>query len=142
MKTAKELMKEVEEKGLGDRFADMQQKSAPNIDASLTGKIIEVLFKYYDDDSEPMFVWTNGEVTGVQEPRKGKRGGKGKKNSTSTKAAANDIVIVKWDTEYLGIDKETGKQEPDTTSHQLIVSKWNKHGPGAWRFILGEDKCD
>ena len=62
---------------------------------------------------------------------------KGKNNITSTKAAANDIVIVKWDKEYLEIDNETGKQEPDTTSQRLMISKWNNHGPGAWRFVLG-----
>ena len=86
-------------------------------------KIIDVLSKYSDNDSKPLFVWAKGEITGVQEPMKGTRGGKGKNNSTSTKAAVNDIVIVKWDKEYLEIDKETGKQEPDTTSQRLTISK-------------------
>ena len=52
MKDADELMKESEEKGLRDRFADMQQKLVPKVDASLLNKRIEVLSKYYDDKNK------------------------------------------------------------------------------------------
>ncbi len=49
-------MKELEEKGLGDRFAYMQQKSAPKVDTALVAKRIEVLSKYFDDDGKPLFL--------------------------------------------------------------------------------------
>ena len=143
MKEAEKLMKELEEKGLGDRYADMQQRSAPKVNTSLVGKRIEVLSKYFDENDEPIFVWAKGEVTGVPEPkaiaRGGKRGGKGK-GKNNTQNVVNDIVIVTWDKEYLGKDKKTGELKPATTSQRLMVSKWNKHSPGAWRFVLREDK--
>ena len=135
MEAAEKLMKELEEKGFGDRIADMQQKSAPKVDATLVGKRLEVLIKYLiDGDWE--FVWAKGKVVGLPEPTAAakkraanKRSGKGKKKSGATEKA-NDFVIIAWDNQY------RCKGEPTTTKQKLTVSKWNKHGPGAWRFVL------
>ncbi len=45
--------------------------------------------KYFNDDGKPLFVWAKGEVTGLPEPKKvvkrGKGGGKGKGNQNNTK---------------------------------------------------------
>ena len=66
-------MKDLEEKGLGDRYVDIQQKLAPKVDATLVGKRIEVLSRYFDEENKPMNVWAKGEVTGFSEPKiKGK----------------------------------------------------------------------
>ena len=50
MEEAVKLMKELEDKGFGDRFADMQQRSAPKVDNLLKGKRLEILIKYWDED--------------------------------------------------------------------------------------------
>ena len=68
MKPAEKQMKELAEKGLGDRYADIQQKSAAKVNAALVGKKIEVLSRYFDENNEPMYVWAKGEVTGIPEP--------------------------------------------------------------------------
>lgn len=127
---AEKLMKELEEKGYGDRFADMQQCSAPAIDKNLVGKKIEVLCEYYEEDGTPFFCWAKGVVEGI--PSKGgKKSSKGKtKIKKGKKEAENQFAIVKWGEEYC-VSGET-----DTTRQKLLKSKWNKHSPGAWRFVL------
>lgn len=136
MEAAEKLMKELEEKGLGDRIADMQQKSAPKVDTTLVGQRIEVLSKYLID-GEWEFVWAKGKVVGLPEPTMAtkKRSGKGKKKSSAPKKA-NDIVIIAWDDDYCC------EGEPTTTKQKLHFKKWNKHGPGAWRFVLEENGSD
>ena len=125
---AEKLMRELEEKGYGDRFADMQQRSAPVIDKNLVGKRIEVLCEYYEEDGTPFFCWAKGVVEAIpSKERKSSSKGKTKKGK---KEAANQFAIVKWDEEYC----ESGGT--DTTKQKLIKSKWNKHSPGAWRFVL------
>ena len=47
MEAAEKLMMELEEKGYGNRYADMQQRSAPKVDSSFVGKRLEVLCQYY-----------------------------------------------------------------------------------------------
>ena len=134
MEAAEKLMKKLEEKGFGDRIADMQQKLAPKVDATLVGKRLEVLIKYLiDGDWE--FVWAKGKVVGLPEPTAAakkraanKRSGKGKKSSATIKA--NDFVMIEWGDDYCC------KGEPKATKQKLAVSKWNKQGPGAWRFTL------
>ena len=129
MEAAEKLMKEFEETGFGDRIADMQQKFAPKVDATLVGKKLEVLGKYFID-GEWEFVWAKGKVVGLPEPTAAKkRSGKGKKKSSAT-IKANDFVIIEWGDNYCC------KGKPKATKQKLAVSKWNKQGPGAWRFTL------
>ncbi len=52
IKAAEKLMRELEEKGLGDRFADMQQRLAPKVGATLIGKRIGVLSRYWDENGD------------------------------------------------------------------------------------------
>ena len=143
MKEAEKLMKELEEKGLGDRMADMQQKSAPKVDATLVGKRIEVLSRYFDEDGEPMYVWAKGEVTAIPVPKAKAKGGKGRGNGkkSNAKTTVSQVAIVTWDKEYWGKDKNDN-WAPAITSQKLVASKWNKHSTGAWRFVLGEDKIN
>ena len=61
-----------------------------------------------------------------------KRSEKGKKKSSAT-IKANDFVIIAWD------DHHCYKGEPTANKQKLTVSKWNKHGPGAWRFALEQN---
>lgn len=136
IKSAEKLMKELEEKGLGDRVADMQQKSAPKFDASIVGKRIEVLSKYWDENNEPIYVWAKGEVTAIPQPKKKASGSKSKGNATTT---VNNVAIITWDEEYLERD-ENGNLGPAMTKQKLIPSKWNKHSTGAWRFVVGDKK--
>ena len=111
MKAAEKLMRELEEKGLGDRFADMQQRSAPKVCATLVGKRIEVLSRYWDENGDSQYVWAKGEVTGIPEPKTKSNGVRNGKNST----AGVQVAIITWDEEYLGKDKH-GKLEPAVTS--------------------------
>ena len=136
IKSAEKLMKELEEKGLGDRVADMQQKLAPKFDASIVGKRIEVLSKYWDENNEPIYVWAKGEVTAIPQPKKKASGSKSKGNATTT---VNNVAIITWDEEYLERD-ENGNLGPAMTKQKLIPSKWNKHSTGAWRFVVGDKK--
>ena len=125
---AEKLMKELEEKGYGDRFADMQQCSSPAIDKNLVGKKIEVLCEYYEEDGTPFFCWAKGVVEAI--PSKGGKSSSKGKTKKGKKEAEHEFVIVKWGEEYC-VSGET-----DTTRQKLLKSKWNKHSPGAWRFVL------
>ena len=133
----------MEEKGLGDRYTDMQQKSAPKVDAKLVGKRIEVLSRYFDEEGEPMYVWAKGEVTVIPVPKAKAKGGKGRGNGkkSNAKTTVSQVAIVTWDKEYWGKDKNDN-WAPAITSQKLVASKWNKHSTGAWRFVLGEDKIN
>ena len=62
MDAAKKLMKELEAKGYGDRFADMQQQLAPKVDNSLVGRRIELICGYYEPDWTAFYCWAKGKV--------------------------------------------------------------------------------
>ncbi len=76
-------------------------------------------------------------MTGIPEPKTNSNGIRNGKNST----AGAQVAIVTWDEEYLGKDKH-GNLEPAVTSQKLLLSKWNKHSVGAWRFVLGGNKSN
>ena len=75
IESAEKLMKELEEKGFGDRFADMQQRSAPKVDMSLKGKRLEVLCRYFEEDGTSFFCWAKCTVDGMLEKEAKKTGG-------------------------------------------------------------------
>ena len=52
------LMKELEEKGFGDRYADMQQKSAPKVDDFLVNAKLEALCEYFEEGRTPFYCWS------------------------------------------------------------------------------------
>ena len=57
----------------------------------------------------------------------------GSKNGKKTRGASgsdNDSAIVTWGDEYCV------KGGAATTRQKLPKNKWNKHGPGTWRFVL------
>ena len=131
IESAEKLMKELEEKGFGDRFADMQQRSAPKVDMSLKGKRLEVLCRYFEEDGTPFFCWAKCTVDGMPEKEAKKTGGsKNGKRTRGDNGSDNDTAIVTWDDEYCV------KGGAATTRQKLPKNKWNKHGPGAWRFVL------
>jgi hypothetical protein len=52
------LMKELERKGFGDRYADMQQKSAPKVDDFLVNAKLEALCEYFEEGRTPFYCWS------------------------------------------------------------------------------------
>jgi hypothetical protein len=131
IESAEKLMKELEEKGFGDRFANMQQRLAPKVDMSLKGKRLEVLYRYFEEDGTPFFCWGKCTVDGIPEKEAKKIGGsKNGKKTRGANGSDNVSAIVTWD------DKYCVKGDVATTRQKLPKDKWNKHGPEAWRFVL------
>jgi len=118
IEAAEKLMQEMEEKGFGDRMADMQQRLAPKMDSSLKGKMIEVLLEYFEPDNTRFFVWTKGKMVGLPLNL-------GKRKRDATAKNKNDMAIIKWDGKYCV------EGSPDTIQQQLLKTKWNKHVKGA-----------
>ena len=117
-------------KGFGDRYQEMQQKSAPKIDKNLVGERIEVLYKYFEDDGSVVNVWCKCTVEGLYVKKTNNTKSKRKANA---KVTSNNEVIIRWDAAYL----RYGDVNP--TRQKLLVSKWNKHDEKSWRFILNEN---
>ncbi len=55
-----------EEEGFGETVAEMQQHSAPLVNAELVEKRLEILFTCNKPDGTEQLVWCKGEVIGVQ----------------------------------------------------------------------------
>lgn len=135
LEAAEKLRTELEDKGFGDRYSNMQQASAPDIDKSLLYQRIEVLLSYTEPNGKDLKVWARGELVGIPEKAKAKaKASKGIKRKRNAKPPpANNLAIVKWDATYL----TKGKVNPQLV--KLLPSKWNKHLLGAWGFILTDD---
>ena len=109
----------------------MQQLSAPKIDESLINKRIEVLCEYFDEEDVPFYCWSKGTVDAVPTKDGQMNNKKGNKSNKKKKSVdANNIAIILWDEEYCV------EGSPNRTQQKLLKSKWNKHTPGAWRFVL------
>ena len=102
-----------EEKGEGDRWTDRQELIAPEINNTLIGYKIEMLFEYIDIDGSQLTNWYHGKVTGIKNER-------------------TNAVIIEWDQECLG----EGDQK--RTVEKLLPTKYNPDGPKqrAWRQYL------
>ena len=102
-----------EAQGKGDRWSEMQEFNAPEVNSDLVGFNIEMLFEYPDDDGGRLTNWYNGEVISIVNEKK-------------------STVRIKWDPLCLGEN-----DEPETVE-QLLPMKWNQNNakPGVWRQYL------
>ena len=138
MDKAETMRDELEKSGFGDRYAEMQQRSAPKVNEALVGQRIEVLCDFEEEDGKHILVWCQGDVSGVPEviirdPKKSKKQRRGvKKTKTVTQRKENNNVILTWDKKY------TREDEVNPTIQTLLISKWNRHTEGSWRFVLND----
>ena len=71
---AQAAMKRREESGVADRVERLQQEEAPAFDQALVGKRIEVLWKYFDKDTnKPHMIWSTGTVKRIADGLTDKR---------------------------------------------------------------------
>ena len=71
---AQAAMKRREADGIADRVERMQQDNAPAFDQELVGKRLEVLWKYFDEDTnEPHMIWSTGTVKRIADGLTDKR---------------------------------------------------------------------
>jgi hypothetical protein len=102
-----------EANGDGDRWSEMQRSVMPDIDSTLIGFRIEMLFEYTETDGATYLDWCHGEVTLVI-------GDKSK------------YAKIRWDEECLR------PGDRSTTQERLLQTKWNPElaRKGAWRDYL------
>ncbi len=86
--------------GVGDRWSEMQRSVMPQMDSTLIGFRIEMLFEYTETDGTTYLDWCHGEVTLVI--------------GDKTKYAKN-----RWDEECLR------PGDCSTTQEKLLQTKWN-----------------
>jgi len=125
IEAAEGLMKELEEKGFGDRYADMQQKSAPKVNDSLVNAKLEVLCEYFEEDGTPFYCWSKCTVNAMPSMDV--------LTKSQVKKKEKEYAIVVWDKEYCA------EGLPDTTLQKLAKNKWNQHTKDAWRFLLDKN---
>jgi hypothetical protein len=102
--------------GDGDRWGEMQEFTAPDIDQDLVGFQLEKLFEYTEPDGSTMLEWCHGEIIAI-------------------KNAKTNTVKVAWDPQFVRTKDER------ETNEKLLPTKWNpkgKHTKGAWREYLKE----
>lgn len=76
---AEAAMKRRQETGVADRVERMQPKQAPEFDQVLVGKRLEILWKYFDKDTNaPRMIWSTGTVKRVADGLTDKRSKKAK----------------------------------------------------------------
>ena len=97
-----------------------------------------MLCDFEEEDGKHILVWCQGDVSGVPEmiirdPKKSKKQRRGvKKTKTVAQRKENNNVILTWDEKY------TREDEVNPTIQTLLISKWNKHTEGSWRFVLND----
>jgi hypothetical protein len=103
------------ERGEGDKWSKMQRDAPPNVDKTLVGYKIEILFEGHDDEGEPFVNWYHGVVSKLLN-KKGRR------------------VEIDWDEECLG------DTDVRTSKHRLGIQGWNPENckNGAWRHYIRE----
>ena len=99
--------------GVGDRWSEMQRSVMPEIDSTLIGFRIKMLFEYTETDGTTYLDWCHGEVTSVI--------------GNKTKNAK-----IRWDEECFR------PGDCSTTQEKLLQTKWNPEQArkGAWREYL------
>ena len=105
---------ERESRGDGDRWSEMQQYSAPDINKDLVGFRLEKLFEFTEADGSTLLEWCHGEIVAI-------------------KNAKTNTVQVEWDQQFVRTKNES------KTFEKLLPSKWNprgEHTKGAWREYL------
>lgn len=102
-----------EKAGKGDRWYEMQRTIMPNVDSSLVGFKIEMLFSYTETDGSTFLNWCHGRVTKIVNEK-------------------NRTVQITWDEECLS------EGDLKLSKHKLMKSKWNPRNTtnGGWREYL------
>ena len=107
-------IQEREARGDGDMLTDMQESHMPEMNDTLKGFKIEMLFEYYPSlDGGQYLDWAHGEVAGVLN-------------------AKTRRVKIKWDSDCVA------EGDASMSTHVLFLRKWNPKNvsAGAWRQYL------
>ena len=114
------------EAGIADNVERMQPKEAPAFDQALVGKRIEVLWKYFEKDTNtPHMIWASGTVKRIADGLTDKR------SSRAKKVLPAGAVLWAWDA-----DPEFDEQEGEQWLF-LLPKKWNPSTQKqvySWRF--------
>ena len=109
--------------GVADNVERMQPKKAPAFDQALVGKRIEVLWKYFEKDTNtPHMIWASGTVKRIADGLTDKR------SSRAKKVLPAGVVLWAWDA------------DPEQEGEQwlfLLPKKWNlstQKQVYSWRF--------
>ena len=112
--------------GVADKVERMQPKEAPAFDQALVGKRLEVLWKYFDKDSNKThMIWSTGTVKRVADGLSDKR------SSRAKKVLPAGAVLWAWDADP-DFDEQAGEQWLF-----LLPKKWNPTTHTqvySWRF--------
>jgi len=110
---AKEMERRVAA-GIADDVEVLQQKEAPAFDQQLVGKRLEVLWRYYDKNTqEPRMIWSTGTVRRVADGLTDKR------SHRARKILPGGALLWAWDADP-EFDEVAGEQWL-----VLLPSKWN-----------------
>jgi hypothetical protein len=109
--------------GISDSVELMQQQDAPAFNQKLVGKQLEVLWKYFDKDTnEPMLIWATGRVKRIADGCTDTR----TKNGKALLPAG--MVLWEWDA-----DPEFGEVAGERWL-ALLPKKWKKQQVYGWRY--------
>ena len=119
-------MKRREESGVADRVERLQPEEAPAFDQALVGKRIEVLWKYFDTDSnQPHMIWSTGTVKRIADGLTDKR------SPRARSILPGGALLWAWDADP-DFDEQAGEQWLI-----LLPKKWNPKTHTqvySWRF--------
>ena len=111
---AEAAVKRREEAGISDRTERLQPQKAPPFDQQLVGKRVEVLWKYFNQDTkEPVMIWATGRITRVAD------GLTDTHSSRAKKLLPAGAVLWAWDA-----DPEFGEAAGERWL-TLLPKKWN-----------------
>ena len=123
---AQMAMQRRQETGVADRVERKQPTEAPAFDQALVGKRLEVLWKYFNKDTnEPHMIWSTGRVVRVADGLTDKR------SSRAKKVLPAGAVLWAWDADP-DFDEQAGEQWLF-----LLPKKWNPRTHKqvySWRF--------
>ena len=112
--------------GVGDRHADLQPMSRPNIDQHLLGKRLDVCEKYVLEEGGSELRWSQGIVIKVSNGSNILKPG-----ARTAKFKKGEGVLIRWDA------NAAHNELVSTSAQRLLLSKWNPkqtHTEGSWRF--------
>ena len=125
VKAQQEMQRRIEA-GIADAVERVQPKEPPKFDQALVGKRIEVLWKYFDKDSnQPHMIWSSGTVKRIAD------GLTDTKSARAKKILPAGAVLWAWDA-----DPEFDEQEGEQWLF-LLPKKWNPTTHKqvySWRF--------
>ena len=100
-----------------------QPKTPPTFDTALVGKRLEVLWKYFDKNTnEPHYIWCTGRVARVADGLSDKR------SARARAILPAGMVLWAWDADP---EFEEGAGEKWLG---LLPKKWNKQQLYSWRY--------